>query len=62
MKTSEKELKEIHRLLQLYLNEIEASNLKPLSAQMYQTQSINFVRWISGDFVPGGHLRKAQEK
>ncbi|WP_025761888.1 hypothetical protein [Dyadobacter tibetensis] len=60
-KTSESNLKEIDRLLQMYLKEIEESNLKPLSAQMYQTQSINFVRWINGEFTPGGHAKRSKE-
>ncbi|CAG5000650.1 hypothetical protein DYBT9275_02505 [Dyadobacter sp. CECT 9275] len=59
MRTEEKYLKEINRLLQLYLKEVSESNLKPLSAQMYQTQSINFVRWINGEFTPGGNARAA---
>lgn len=60
MKTDEKHFEEINRLLKLYLKEVSESNLKPLSAQMYQTQSINFVRWIQGDFTPGGNARSVK--
>ncbi|QRR00993.1 hypothetical protein [Dyadobacter sandarakinus] len=61
MKTQIKYLEEINRLLADYLSEIERSELKPLSAQVYQVQSKNFVRWISGDFVPG-EVKKSQKK
>ena len=53
MKTKSMYLEEINRLLNSYLDEIEKSGLKPLSAKIYQTQSINFVRWIKGEFQPG---------
>lgn len=60
MKTDDKHFEEINRLLKLYLKEVSESSLKPLSAQMYQTQSINFVRWIHGDFTPGGNARSVK--
>ena len=44
---------EIERLLSGYIKEIEESDLKPLSAKAYRTSSVNFVRWIKGDFKPG---------
>ena len=53
MKTQSKYLEEINRLLADYLLEIKNSDLKPLSAQVYQVQSKNFVRWINGEFTPG---------
>ncbi|MCF0048833.1 hypothetical protein MUK70_02760 [Dyadobacter chenwenxiniae] len=65
MRTQKQYLEEINRLLADYLREIENSDLKPLSAQVYQVQSKNFVRWINGDFTPGEVKklkRKAQEK
>ena len=52
MKTKSIYLDEINRLLADYLREIEQSDLKPLSAQVYQVQSKNFVRWINGEFTP----------
>ena len=65
MRTQSKYLEEINRLLADYLKEIENSDLKPLSAQVYQVQSKNFVRWINGDFKPGEvkkSKREAQER
>lgn len=51
--------KEIDRLLASYIQETTLSALKPLSRQTYQTQAINFVRWIKREFQPG--VRKRQE-
>lgn len=62
MKTKSVYLEEINRLLAEYLQEIDQSDLKPLSAQVYQVQSKNFVRWINGDFQPGGLKRKSPGK
>lgn len=65
MRTEKQYLEEINRLLADYLQEIENSDLKPLSAQVYQVQSKNFVRWINGEFTPGEvkkSKRQAQEK
>jgi hypothetical protein len=66
MKTESIYLEEINRLLADYLKEIENSKLKPLSAQVYQVQSKNFVRWINDEFVPGEvkqkTLRERSEK
>lgn len=53
MKTQANVVEEINRLLADYLLEIENSDLKPLSAQVYQVQSKNFVRWIKDEFTPG---------
>lgn len=58
MKTESIYLEEINRLLAGYLKEIQQSDLKPLSAQVYQVQSKNFVRWINGEFVPGEVKKK----
>ncbi len=61
MKTQSKYLEEINRLLADYLLEIENSDLKPLSAQVYQVQSKNFVRWINGEFTPG-EVKKSKKQ
>jgi hypothetical protein len=53
MKTQANVVEEINRLLADYLLEIQNSDLKPLSAQVYQVQSKNFVRWIKDEFTPG---------
>ncbi|SEI73913.1 hypothetical protein SAMN04487995_1958 [Dyadobacter koreensis] len=61
MKTDENSFTEINRLLEKYMSEIESSELKPLAANIYLTHAKNFVRWIEGEFVPGGRLKKANE-
>ncbi|PWJ60605.1 hypothetical protein CLV98_101790 [Dyadobacter jejuensis] len=58
MKTNQHTIDELERLLSEYIQEIENSNLQNLSAQMYTTQSINFVRWVKGDYTPKGRARK----
>lgn len=58
MKTDPNHLTEINRLLAEYLKEIEESDLKPLSAQVYKVQSKNFVRWVNGEFTPGEVKKK----
>lgn len=58
MKTDPIHQIEINRLLADYLKEIDESDLKPLSAQVYKVQSKNFVRWINGEFTPGEVKKK----
>lgn len=58
MKTNLELAEEINRLMNLYINEIESSNLKPLTANMYITHTQNFIRWIEGNFVPGERAGK----
>lgn len=62
MKTNQECMSEIERLLQQYLKEVDDSNLKPLSAQMYKVQSVNFVRWINDEFTPGANKSKFMNK
>ncbi|MBE9461255.1 hypothetical protein ACFP1I_20715 [Dyadobacter subterraneus] len=61
MKTDNKTLLEIKRLHEQYVKEVEYSGIKPLSIEIYKSHSKNFVRWIDGDFVPGGKLKKIIE-
>jgi len=58
MKTDRVHIVEINRLLADYLQAIENSDLKPLSAMVYQVQSKNFVRWINDEFTPGEVKKK----
>ncbi|MCF0057008.1 hypothetical protein [Dyadobacter sp. CY356] len=58
MQTNSESLTEISRLLDMYISEIQSSELKPLAANIYLTHAKNFVRWIEGEFVPGGRLEK----
>jgi hypothetical protein len=62
MKTDSKILDEIKRLHEQYVQEVEFSGIKPLSIEIYKSHSKNFVRWIDGDFIPGGKLKKTQEE
>ncbi|MDQ6481802.1 hypothetical protein [Dyadobacter sp. LHD-138] len=62
MQTDQHSFSEINRLLEKYMTEIEASELKPLAANIYLTHAKNFVRWIEGEFTPGGRLEKNKEK
>lgn len=62
MHTDSESIVEINRLLDIYISEIESSELKPLAANIYLTHAKNFVRWIEGEFVPGGRLEKNKGK
>ena len=48
----------IDGLLARYIQEVDQSNLKRLSAQTYRVQAINFVRWIKKDFKPGNRKHR----
>lgn len=58
MKTDSKTLSEILKLHAEYVKEVEFSGIKPLSIEIYKTNSNNFVRWIKDEFNPGSKLRK----
>lgn len=58
MKTDNDTLSEILKLHELYVREIEISGMKRLSADIYKINSLNFVRWIRGEFIPGGKVQK----
>ena len=58
MKTDSKTLSEILKLHAQYVKEVEFSGIKPLSMEIYKTNSHNFVRWIQDEFHPGKKLRK----
>ena len=36
-----------------YWEELEASDLSPMSRVIYMTQVDNFVSWMRGEFIPG---------
>jgi len=42
--------------LEQYEIEVKASKLQPNSQRTYLLHARNFVRWIEGDFRPGGTL------
>ena len=58
MKTDNNTLTEILKLHAEYVKEVELSGMKRLSAEIYKTNSHNFVRWIQDEFVPGSKLKK----
>jgi len=58
MKTDNNTLGEILKLHAQYVKEIELSGIKPLSAEIYKTNSHNFVRWIQNEFAPGSKIKK----
>jgi len=58
MKTDSKTLSEILKLHAEYVKEVEYSGIKPLSMEIYKTNSNNFVRWIQDEFNPGSKLRR----
>ena len=62
MQTDHNSLTEINRLLEKYMSEIESSNLKPLTANIYLTNAKNFVRWIEGEFTPGARIKKQRNE
>ncbi|MDO8749789.1 MAG: hypothetical protein Q7K03_01400 [Dehalococcoidia bacterium] len=39
-----------------YQEQVEASRLQPSAKRTYLLHSKNFVRWLEGDFTPGGTL------
>lgn len=49
--------KELEKLLEKYTKEVENSDLKENTKKTYLLHSRNFVRWIKGDFTPGGTLK-----
>ncbi len=58
MRTDNDTLSEILKLHELYVQEIEISGMKRLSADIYKINSLNFIRWIRGEFGPGGKVQK----
>jgi hypothetical protein len=47
-------LREIELALSEYKDLVESSNLTPKTKRTYTLHSENFVRWLKGEFVPGG--------
>lgn len=57
MKTDNLTLKEIEKLLDEYVSEVEELEIKGIiqekTAKTYLLHATNFVRWCKGDFEPG---------
>ena len=49
-------LKQVEDALEAYREEVEASELSPDAKRTYLRHAETFVRWLGGDFVPGGSL------
>ena len=62
MKTDNKTLSEILKLHAEYVKEVDDSGIKPLSAEIYKTNSHNFVRWIKDEFIPGSKLKRSEQQ
>ena len=54
-----------HRLLfealEMYIAEIEESELTPGTQHIYIRHATTFVRWLNDDFSPGSELRRRRE-
>lgn len=49
-------LAQVRLALKNYEAEVKKSKLQPNSQRTYLLHARNFVRWIEGDFTPGGTL------
>ncbi|MDA8216316.1 MAG: hypothetical protein M0Z94_01720 [Dehalococcoidales bacterium] len=54
MQVSSEAVREIKAALARYLKDVENSDLTPSTKRTYMRHAETFVRWIEGDFVPGG--------
>ncbi|WP_297020990.1 hypothetical protein [Thalassospira sp.] len=53
LKISREALREIEAAYQKYEREVESLPLASSTKTTYLSHSQNFVRWLSGDFIPG---------
>lgn len=49
-------LREVEEALERYEAEVQASRLSASAKETYLGHTRHFVRWLKGDFVPGGTL------
>ena len=54
---SDQALSEVQEALRLYIAEVEKAKLQPSTIQSYLLNAKNFVRWLEGDFEPGGKTK-----
>ena len=47
---------EVERALARYLEEVEATELRPSAKRTYELHATTFVRWLEDDFVPGSRI------
>lgn len=62
MKTDIETIDKLRALHAQYVQELESSQIKPLSLEVYKNNSKNFVRWIEGDFNPGKKARNLKDR
>lgn len=53
-------LRHVIEALKRYEREVEQSKLKPSTKRTYILHANNFVRWLKGDFTPGGTIGQGQ--
>ena len=51
-------LAEIDAALERYLQEVDAKPLAFTTKVTYKLHASNFVRWLHGDFEPGGNVQR----
>ncbi len=49
-------LKQVRDALEMYEEEVEATELMPSTKQTYLQHAKNFVRWLEDDFEPGANV------
>lgn len=54
---SEAALKEVAEAYDRYQNIVREAPLSPTTKSTYLLHSRNFLKWLDGDFVPGGRIR-----
>ena len=47
---------QVERALRQYEAEVDSSRLQPTTKRTYKLHANSFVRWLRGDFIPGGTL------
>lgn len=53
---TDEELQKLEEQFRQYEQAVRASRLKPNAQDTYVLNARNFVRWIKGEFTPGGTL------
>jgi hypothetical protein len=56
MHVSSSTLQEIEAALREYEREVESSNMTPSTKGTYLRHAEHFVKWLKGEFVPGGRM------
>ena len=62
MKVSAEALEAVELALGKYMNEVEASLLRPATKKTHILHAQYFVRWLKDDFEPGATLRDGKAR